>query len=332
MFISSNAMDISREHLMNCSETENASAVREILKEAGFKVSQKCSSRPSCFDFAAKRDNVAILVKLHTDIDTFCPSEAHELRAIAEHVSATSLLIGMKTRGKPLEDDAVYSRYTISVVTSKTFENIVSRGAFPLIHAGPGGYYVEIDGEAVRRRRQELGYSIGKVAEMAGISRRTLYGYERGMAEASVTSAYNLAKALGLPVAKPINIFGKSGGRRQRFLVKARQAISGNTLLSKIFIKFAACSITPVRKAPFDFVISVPEEKGVIVGGIATTKEPELDRRVDEIVSVSKIVGAHPVLITEGRKPPNKHIPCISEEALVKIRTPEDLISNSSIK
>jgi len=304
---------------MNYSETENARAAEEALKEAGFQVSQKCCSRPSCFDFAAKKDIITILVKLHSDIDTFCLSDALELEAIAEHVSAASLLISRKTREKPLEDDTVYSRYAVSVVTSKTFENIVFRGAFPLIHAGPGGYYVEIDGEVIRRRRQELGYSIGKVAETASISRRTLYGYERGMAKASVISAYKLVKALGLPVAKPINVFGKLGGQ---------QAISGNTLLLKIFRKFIACDIVPVKKAPFDFVIGVPEEKAVIVGGVATDKEPKLDKRVDEILSVSKVVGAHPVLITDGRKPPNKDILCICEGALSKIRTPEDLIAN----
>jgi putative transcriptional regulator len=313
---------------MNRSEVENASAIEEALREAGFKVSQKCCSRPSCFDFAAKKDKIAILAKLHSDIDTFCMSDAHELKAIAEHISATSLLIGMKTREKPLEDDAVYFRYAVSVVTSKTFENIVVRGAFPLIHAGPGGYYVEVDGEAIKKRRQELGYSIGKVAEMAGISRRTLYGYERGMAGASVNSAYNLAKALGLPVAKPINIFGELG-RRRHFLVKAKKAISGNTLLLRIFRKFIACDITPVKKAPFDFVLNIPEEKAVIVGGVTIGKEPKLDKRVDEILSVSEVVGAHPILITDRRNPPNKYIPCISEEALSEIRNPEDLIVNT---
>jgi putative transcriptional regulator len=72
---------------------------------------------------------------------------------------------------------------------------------------GPGGYYVRLDGESIRQRRMKLGLSVGKLAEQLRISRRTLYGYERGMVKASVSAAYNLEWILGMPMVKPIDIF-----------------------------------------------------------------------------------------------------------------------------
>lgn len=313
---------------MTCGETENVKAVETVLKEAGFTVSQRCCSRPSCFDFAARRSRTLVMIKVQPDTEKVSQSDYLELKVISERVSATSLLISEKSREKPLEDDTVYSRYNVSAVTQKTFENIILRKIYPLIQAGPGGYYVEIDGEAIKRRRQERGLSIGELAEMIGISRRTIYGYERGMAKASVTAAYNLICILGIPVAKPINVFKEPEDQPKRFLTTAKHAITRNKLLQKIFKKLTRYNITPVRKAPFDFLIDVQEEKMKIIGGVANNKERELNRRVNEILSVSKVVHAHPILITEGQKPPNKNILCINSKELSKIKNPEELIIN----
>lgn len=309
-------------------ETETAITLGVALKEAGFDVSQICCSRPSCFDFAAKKDKNVILVKFHSDVDTFSPSESRELRMISGCVSAASLVISQKTHEKPLEDDTVYSRYAVFAITAKTFENIAFRGAHPLIHAGPGGYSVEIESDLIKKRRHELGLSIGKLAEMVGVSRRTLYGYERGMTRASVRSAYNLAKTLGIPVAQPINIFEKMKKQHQCLFVKAKHAIAGNVLLQKIFRKFPLRDVTPVKRAPFDFIIHLPKEKDVIIGGVAMDSEQELDRRVDEILSLSRVVHAHPVLITEGQKLSNKDIFCIRKDELSEIKTPRDFVAS----
>jgi putative transcriptional regulator len=308
-------------------EKERLKPPEDVLKEASFDVSERCCSRPSCFDFAARKDGVLILVKAQSDIDNLSLGDSLELKAISESVSAASLLVGERAREKPLEDDTVYSRYEISAVTPKTFESVIVGKIYPLIHAGPGGYCVEIHSDAIKKRRQELGLSVGEMAEMIGISRRTLYGYERGMAKASVAAAYNLIYILGFPVAKPINVFEKSTEQRKCFLSAAKSAIIKSKLLQKIFRKFTRYHITTVKKAPFDFVISVPEEKMKIIGGVANSKEQELSRRVDEILSVSRVIKAHPILVTEEGKQSSKDILCIGNEELSKIKSPEDLIS-----
>jgi putative transcriptional regulator len=312
---------------MTYGEMESLETTEAVLKEGGFVVSQRCLSRPSCFDFAARKSESLILIKVQSDIDTFSSDDSFELKALSECISAAALLVAENTREKPLEDDTVYSRYNISAVTPKTFENIVIRRVNPLIQAGPGGYYVEIDCQAIKRGRQKLGLSVGELAEMIGISRRTLYGYERGMAKASVAAAYNLIWTLGVPVARTVNVFEKSRNQRKCFLMKAKHAIERHRFLQKILRKLASCYITTVKNAPFDFVINAPEEKMRIIGGLANSRERGLDRRVDEILSVSRVVKAYPILVTEGKEPANKGILCISSEKFSKIKDPEDLIS-----
>ncbi len=313
---------------MNHWEMENAAALSVELKEAGFQVSSLCCSRPSCFDFAARKDSKILLVKVHADVDSFSHQDATELKIIADHVSAASLIISQKTHDKPLEDDTVYSRQAIFVITEKTIKNVALQTANPLVYAGPGGYFVEINGALVEKRRKELGISMGKLAEMIGVSRRTLYGYERGMAKASVTSAYNLAKTLGIPVAKPINILEKSRKQQYCLLVKATRAIACQAILFKVFRKFSFCNISPVKRAPFDFVMKIPDEEHAIVGSIAISKEERLSKRIEETVRLCQVINAHPVLITDKPKPFNEDIACVGIDELHAMRTPKDLLAS----
>jgi len=304
-------------------------AAESTLREAGFVVSEPCRSRPSCFDLAARRGESLIFMRVQRDIGSLSASDSTELKAISESFSAPCLLIGEEAREKPLQDDTVYTRHDILAVTPRTFENVVVRNIRPLIQANPGGYYVEIDGEALKQRRQELGLSAGEVAEMVSTSRRTIYGYERDMAKASVAAAYNLIWALGIPVARSVNILEKPENQRKScVLTTARLMFTRNKILSKLLKRFVRYHVTAVKRAPFDFVISAPEKRMRIIGGIANMKEPELDARVDEILSVSKVTRARPILITEGQQQLEKDILCISSEDVSRIKNPEDLLAS----
>jgi len=314
---------------MNHWEMENVVHLGVTLKEAGFQISQICCSRQSCFDFVARKNDTAVLVKVNSDVDTFSPHSARELKVISDRVSAASLLISQQTHGKPLEDDTVYSRNGIFVVTEKTIRNIALRTANPLIYAGPGGYSVEVDGGLVEKRRKEMGLSIGKLAVMIGVSRRTLYGYERGMAKASVKSAYKLAETLGVPVAKPINVLERKRKHRQCLLMKAHHAFIRKVLLQKVLKKFSFCDISPVYRAPFDFIINFPKIKRVIVGSVAARDERSLDRRLEEIVSLCTVIDARPVLITEKPRFSSKDVSCICMDELSAVCTTEEVVTTA---
>jgi putative transcriptional regulator len=329
LFIFFIAVAISCDGRMNHWEMENAVLLGVALKESGFQISQICCSRPSCFDFAARKGNKAVLLKVNSDVDTFSAQSAQELKVIAGRVSAVSIVVSQQTHGKPLADDTVYSRNGVSVVTEKTIKNLALQTASPLICAAPGGYSVEIDGELLEKRRKELGLSVGKLAAMIGVSRRTLYGYERGMARASVKSAYKLAETLGVPVAKPINVLERIQRHHQCLLFKAKQTVAGETLLQKVLRKFAFCDVFPVYKVPFDFIINVPDSNCVIVGGVALNSERNLDNRMDEIVSVCRVIRARPVLIMEKPSISSKNVSCVCIDELSVMRTPEDLIASA---
>ncbi len=303
-------------------------ATEGVLEKAGFKLSGRCKSRPSCFDFIAQKQRKIALIKVYINIGNVFSKDAQELRTISGCFCATPIIIGEKTRRKTLEDDTVYSRYNICAVNLKTLEDVVLHEMQPLVEAGPGGYYIKVDGNLIKKNRQKLGLSVGKMAEMMGISRRTLYGYEREMAKASVSAAYKLEWVLGVPVVHLIDVF-QPMSQDASFFAKAKRIIVRHRFLQTVFGKFAQFDFraTHVDKAPFDFIVKCSEEGLKIVGGVADTQERNIDQRAEEIISVGKVVKAQPVFITDGEKIPNNNIPLIHREDLMKMRAPEDFIA-----
>jgi len=307
---------------------EMFNAAEHMLKTAGFKVSKRCHSRPSCFCMVARKDADLTFIKVPSDLGKISLKDALQLQAISSYFSATPLFIGDKARERPLEDDTIYTRYDIYAVTLKTVEDVVHRGLMPLVEAGPGGYYVRLDGEAIRKRRMKLGLSVGKLAEQLRISRRTLYGYERGMAKASVSAAYNLEWILGMPVVQPIDIF-KPVPSDVGFLATAKRLIIRNRFLKNVLKRLILCDfkVAATTRAPFDFIAQPPDEDVKILGGVTRKGERSVDERAEEILSISDVVDAQPLFITDGKFDLDTDIPLIDSEELNTFHLAQDIVS-----
>ncbi len=307
---------------------EMLNTVESVLRTAGFSLSERCESRPSCFCVVARKKSDVAFIRVPSDLVRITLRDALELRTVSSCFSATPLFVGDTTREKQLEDDTIYTRYDIYAITPRTLEDVVARDMFPLVEAGPGGYYVRLDGEAIRKRRIKLGLSVGKLAEQLRISRRTLYGYERGMAKASVSAAYQLEWILGIPVVKPIDIF-KPVLPSVGFFATARRLISRNRFLQTVLKRLILCNfkVAATTRAPFDFIAQPPGTDVNIIGGVARRVEPNVDLRTEEILSISEIVNARPLFVTDGRFVPQSDIPLIYPQELEKIQLAEDLFS-----
>lgn len=314
--------------VLEMNQAEILKRAEGVLIEAGFRVSARCVSRPSCFDFVARKGGSVAFFRVSANLGSACRREADELRTIAGFFGGAALFVCDKAKDKPLEDDTVYSRYGVFAISPGTLEDVVVRGFLPLVLAGPGGYYVRLDGDAIRRRRLKLGLSMGKLAESLGLSRRTLYGYERGMARASVSAAYKLEWFLGVPIVEPVDVFAPVR-RTRRFLAVARRVFVRNRLLQGVLRWLRRCrfDVFPARRAPFDFVAECSQTKLSLVGGVACSSDRNLDARTKEILSVSEIVGARSVFITDGRQIPDNDIPLVYHEELEKMKDPKDLIA-----
>jgi putative transcriptional regulator len=155
--------------------------VISVLIMADFEVSDRCDIRPRSFDLVSKRSDLILIIKVVSHIDSVSEDVASDLSLIAWHLKGTPLIIGERTRDAELERGAVYLRNGINAMNVATLYDYLVERVPPLVYASPGGLYVNIDGELLRRLREGHQMSLGDLAHMLGVSRRTISKYESGM-------------------------------------------------------------------------------------------------------------------------------------------------------
>ena len=287
-------------------------ATHMLLTRSGFYCSQICRIRPSSFDFVARRDNLLLIIKVLNNIDSISENTAKELIYIARLLGGLPIIVGEKTCSTFLEDDVVYFRYGVPILTQKTLENYI-RGRMPVVCAAPGGFYVNIDGETFSRLKKEKGLSIGQLARIAGVSRKTIQMYEKGE-RATVEVAEKIAQHLGYEFIKPITLFEEI--EKEEIEMKEIK-----DELLKIMREIGAF-IFPTYRSPFQAVSKLLDK--IFIVGIN-------DRRIFErakiISNISKVTERKSIILAE--KSNMKFIegmPVIEKRELKRVREVEELI------
>ena len=180
--------------------------VRQTLEGAGFFVSDAHSIRPTSFDLVARRDSLLLVVKVLKNIDALDPQEAARLRELGALFPAVPLVIGKTSGSAPLEPGVVYNRYGVPILVEESLADYVQKGLPPFLFSSPGGVFARIDGERLRAVREARNLSLGAMASIAGVSRRTIQLYEDG-AGAEVQVVERLEQYIGEPIALAIDLF-----------------------------------------------------------------------------------------------------------------------------
>jgi putative transcriptional regulator len=184
--------------------------VRELLESVGFFVSDAHHIRPTSFDLMARRDSQLLILKVLKNIDALDPSEAERLRALAGLFNGSVLLVGEVSGASQLEAGVLYNRYGIPIVVEESLRDYLAHGIPPFLFSSPGGIFARIDGERLRALRESRSLSLGALAGIAGVSRRTIQLYEEG-GGAEVAVVDRIERFLGVPVAMPIDLLPMPG-------------------------------------------------------------------------------------------------------------------------
>ena len=159
-------------------------------------------------DLAVKlRDGRKVLVKVAYDIDNIPRSELQELLALSITLNIPPLIVALTKSGEPLLEGVVYEKSGIKAISPETLDDVLSGRELAYIKMEKDSFILNVDGEVMRKKRLERNLSLGDLALMVGVSRRTIYEYEKGTMEPSIEKAEKLIKILGEDIAKPIDIF-----------------------------------------------------------------------------------------------------------------------------
>ena len=321
----------------------------EVLRHAGFMVSDKCDIRPRSFDIAARRGDTLLLCKILLNLDGLTEETANEMHVLSEILGGTPLVIGEKTRDQLLEDNVIYTRFKITAINIQTFYDYFIEGAAPIVSASPGGLYVPIDGAALKEARIENNLSLGSLAGVIGVSRRTISKYEEEGMHASIDTVLMLEDLLQIELAQPIDILNPVVLGQQKQTARQKQAAESSApakvggsapILTEskpqtpktaaedemlTYVSTLGFDVKETAHAPFRAVSK--DKNSVILTGVSKYNASTL-KRAQLMSSISDVFQTESVFLINGNSKVKsvESTAFIEKKELVKMSGPEDLI------
>ena len=267
--------------------------VREVLARAGFYVSKPLNMRSISFDIVARRDRTLLIIKILSNVDAFNKENAEEMKTLAEALQASPIMIGERTGSGDIEEGIVYSRFNVPIINLQTLNDYLLEGVPPFIFAAPGGLYVKLDSHVLKELREERGISLGNLAEVAGVSRRTIQMYEGGMG-AMIEVALRLEDFLREPLVMPVDPFEYRAEDRERYFeLKAADEFSKQVFERLVALGFA---VVPTCKAPFEALAK--DQRVLILTGMGQD-ESKLMEKAKTVSDLSKVTEHRSVIFIE---------------------------------
>lgn len=313
----------------------------DVLRHAGFMVSDRCDIRPRSFDIAARRGETLLLCKILLNLDGLTEETAGEMQMLSEILGGTPLVIGEKTRDQFLEDNVIYTRYKITALNIQTFYDYFIEGIAPMVSASPGGLYVPIDGTALKEARLENNLSLGSLAGIVGVSRRTISKYEEEGMHASIDTVLMLEDLLQIELAQPIDILipavpspqkgvpdpapSKIGGSAPSSDAKSPRSETAAETEMLTYVSTLGFDVKETAHAPFRAVSQ--DKQSVILTGVSKYNASTL-KRAQLMSSISDVLETESVFLINGSSKVKsvESTVFIEKKELVRMSGPEDLI------
>jgi len=295
--------------------------IRDLLAKTGFFLSDKANTRGMSFDIIARRDQNLILIKVLLNIDAFTESNASELKLIARTLEGSPILVGQRSGGGKLEEGVIYSRFGVPILSKETFVDFFAEGVPPFVFSAPGGLYVRLDGDLLRQLRDRKNVSLGTLAEVAGVSRRTIQMYLEGMS-ATIDIARRLEEFFGEPLVVPVDPFAYT-----KDLEKALISWDDfETFEKHVFQKLQRLGfeVLPTMRCPFEALTSGRE--AIYLTGVRTRNE-SVEEKVTMVSNISKVAERDSVVFVEKSRLrlSIRGTPIINKEELRKVREREEI-------
>jgi putative transcriptional regulator len=272
--------------------------------------------RSISFDIVARRDRSLLLIKVLTNVDAFSKENADDMKILAEALSGSALLVGERSGAGEIEEGIVYSRFNVPIISLRTLTELLLENVPPFIFAAPGGLYVKLDSEVLRRLREDHNISLGTLAEVAGVSRRTIQMYEQGMG-AMIEAAVRLEEYLNTPVVLPVDPFTPRPEVRDRTPIDLERCDPFTREVYRVLTNIGY-TVQPTSKAPFEAVTQ--QRDAILLTGMGLN-ESQIKDKARVVHDITRVTGKEAVIFIE--KVRSKHslegTALISKDELQKI-------------
>jgi putative transcriptional regulator len=294
---------------------------RKGLAKTGFFLSQPHGVRGLCFDLVARRDDTLLIVKILQNVDALNKDTAHELLGISRILEGSPIVVGERSGTGSLEDGVLYTRFGVPILSRRTLADLLEEGVPPFLFSAPGGLYARLDAEALRRVREEREVSLGTLAEMAGVTRRTIQMYLEGMS-ATMDVAMRLERLLNESLVLPLDPFGWLTDRGAGEAPAQRLEGFERELFARL--QRLGYAVLPTARSPFDALSS--KEATTLLTGVGDA-DSTLDRKAEVVSNISRVVEKDSVMFVVRRslRRSIRGVPVIAREELRRMKDSDDV-------
>ena len=264
--------------------------IEYLLSSHGFKTSNIYDQ--GSFDIVARKNLIILLIKTFLNIDSINENNAYEMKQLANIFLASPIIIGEKSRRGILEEGVIYERYEIPVIGFETLKNMIIYNEHPEILADRGGYFVNIDGNIIKQYREEYSLSLQDLANLAHVSRATMYKYEKGIVRANTETAMILEEILNTKITFGIDLLKQPQKEEVEYNNNDHE-------LSKL-----GYGVVSTNKSPFDAVakMKTSNESPLIANIEKNRTEKTLKRMAIPLKDLSIITTSEPIFIINNEK------------------------------
>jgi len=157
---------------------------------------------------------------------------------------------------------------------------------------------VRIRGEELRKKRLERGFSLGDVASMLGVSRKSVYEYEKGTIEPTVERAERLIRVFGLDILEPIDIF-ESPRKVQAEISDDEFDVPEEAELAQL-LSSMGFMIAHARRTSIDLGVSRGDLRALIVTRRRRESIVNLMERIAKSYRFSSVIKSELLIVVEG--------------------------------
>ncbi|BCU68426.1 hypothetical protein HS7_18630 [Sulfolobales archaeon HS-7] len=259
--------------------------VETIMKSNRFSISriEYPDGGKKSIDIVASKDNEKVAIKAVSKIDKVDIEEISDLKKLSIATNTTPLVVAEEIVG----DDVILEKSGINAISTEGLNRAVNGEKLFFVRK-KGNIFVRINSVELKREREKLGISRGKLAEEVGVTSKSIYEYEN---QTIVCVAVNVAEKL-------VEVLGESilAGPTD---YQSSEKLEVNTT-SKIARQLNEMGIptTDLRRTPVDFISKYRENTIFLT---REDKEGKIFKKINESEKIAENIKGLMIVIADSQ-------------------------------
>lgn len=150
-------------------------------------------------------EDTKFIIKVKEDVYKVDKDTVLDLAILSEVSKSTPLIVGTRYNNEEMMDGVAYKVHGIYAVSVSTMKRVLNNNGIKYAR-DKGIVKAKVKGSLLRQLREKNNMSLGDLANILGVSRRTIYEYERGSFEASERTARILEDLFGKDVLSDVDL------------------------------------------------------------------------------------------------------------------------------